>query len=377
MSAPRPVVYCESTLGAREVLNVLPTAVVRPSIARGDLYRDRALGYQLFLIIDGVFMQRQAVSPREVMDVMADGAEVAGASSMGALRAAECWPGGMRGVGSIYRLFRRGALESDDEVIVMFSPLDGQPLTQALVNVRYAANRAVCLGLMRRQEGRRLVEAAGGLYFADRSWSNILAAASLASASEALDSALSGFDLKKSDARRALKRVRGWLQTPGCLSLRPARDLSGLLPSEMEREPTLKLPDTAEQRKAAQRWQLISEAGEPQPGSEAFHRLVCMGKEVSPEAPTGASGNDQLMLAWLKLRASDAALAWANTTGKTTVNEALLQAGQHRLANVHGFERWSGLMEAAARPCCQSQLEQCAKQLVILEHVRDCWLPSS
>jgi len=69
------------------------------------------------VIIDGVFHQEPAVPPREILDVLEDGAVIVGASSMGALRAAECWPAGMRGVGTIYRLYRRGALKSDDEVI--------------------------------------------------------------------------------------------------------------------------------------------------------------------------------------------------------------------------------------------------------------------
>jgi hypothetical protein len=101
-------------------------------------------GGSVFVIIDGVFHQEPAVPPREILDVLEDGALIVGASSMGALRAAECWPAGMRGVGTIYRLYRRGALGSDDEVILIYSS-DGsgyQSRSVPLINVRYALSRA-------------------------------------------------------------------------------------------------------------------------------------------------------------------------------------------------------------------------------------------
>ena len=116
MQIASPVVYTGITLTAEDVHKVIPNARVRPPISRSDLYTDRIIGNSLFVIIDGVFQQREAISPREVIDVAMSGAIVVGASSMGALRAAECWPAGVRGVGSIYRLFRRGILDSDDEV---------------------------------------------------------------------------------------------------------------------------------------------------------------------------------------------------------------------------------------------------------------------
>jgi hypothetical protein len=115
-----------------------------PPIRRGDLYRDRLLGFRVFVILDGVFGQELAVSPREAIDVARDGAVVVGACSMGAIRAAECWPAGVEGVGAVYRLFRRGALTSDAEVAVAFSPEPPyRPVSVPLVNVRYALSRCL------------------------------------------------------------------------------------------------------------------------------------------------------------------------------------------------------------------------------------------
>ena len=98
-----------------------PQAQLLPPIARGDLYRSRSLGFNVFLILDGVFLERLAISPREIIDVVRDEATVFGAASMGAIRAASAGRWGCEGVGSIYRLYRRGVLASDDEVAVTFS----------------------------------------------------------------------------------------------------------------------------------------------------------------------------------------------------------------------------------------------------------------
>ena len=70
-----------------------------------------------------------------------------GAASMGALRAAELAPFGMRGVGAIYRAFARGTLVADDEVAVAHLPAEyGYRATRdALVNLRDGIARAPML----------------------------------------------------------------------------------------------------------------------------------------------------------------------------------------------------------------------------------------
>jgi hypothetical protein len=181
-----------------------------PPVRRGDLYRDRLLGFDVFLILDGVFFETLAISPREVIDVIEDGAVVIGASSMGALRASECWPAGMRGIGTIYRLFRRGLLHSDDEVAISFQPhRPYSPTTIPLINVRYAAARAVRDGSIERAAGQRLVAAAADLHFTERSWPTILRSAGIHD--ERLARSLSAHDLKGMDARRALRRLGRWM----------------------------------------------------------------------------------------------------------------------------------------------------------------------
>lgn len=218
-----PVVYVGSTLSADEVRRVLPSALVRPPARRLDLYRDRAFGASTFVIIDGVFFQQLAIAPREVLDLLDDGARVIGAASMGALRAAECWPRGMVGKGLIFRLFKRGLLDSDDEVAVSFQAERPAHGTVALINVRYAARRARRAGLLSKTQSDALVSAAQALFFAERHWPRILADAGVA-ADATLNKALRGYDLKRADALRCLKYVASLPSLPSAPRVLVPRD---------------------------------------------------------------------------------------------------------------------------------------------------------
>ena len=68
------------------------------------------------------------------------GVHVFGASSMGALRAAELHPFGMVGVGRVFEGYRAGVYEDDDEVAVVHASEEAgfAPLSEAMVNVRHA-----------------------------------------------------------------------------------------------------------------------------------------------------------------------------------------------------------------------------------------------
>ena len=205
MSGPRPIVYAGPTISADEVEARLPGCDVRPPVARGHLYDARKAGATTFLIIDGTFSHGFAVSPREVVDVITDGALVVGSSSMGAIRGAECWPAGMQGIGAVYRLYRIGALRSDDEVAVTTDPDAGYAATSlALVNVRHAARRARRAGVVDRAGESAIVAAAQALHFSQRRWSTILKASAIDGDHERIVGYLETCDLKLDDARRSL-----------------------------------------------------------------------------------------------------------------------------------------------------------------------------
>jgi hypothetical protein len=154
-------------------------AAYAPPVRRGDLARHVAAGAKRLAIVDGEFAQSLSVSIVEIREALAAGVEVWGASSMGALRAAECHVLGMRGVGWIYEEYRTGALQADDEVALMLDPETLAPLTVPLVNVRWALACAVAEAVVDGAEAAGLFELARSLPFDRRTYRGVVALARL------------------------------------------------------------------------------------------------------------------------------------------------------------------------------------------------------
>jgi TfuA protein len=140
-----------------------------PPITRGDLGR---LGAHVKTvgIIDGEFYQSLAVSPKEVLPLLDRGIYVYGASSMGALRAAETYPFGMIGVGKIFEWYRDGVIDADDEVALTYDPVTYRPTSVPLVNIRFCLQAAVSEGVIAQSTADEIVRAVEQLYFPSRSY---------------------------------------------------------------------------------------------------------------------------------------------------------------------------------------------------------------
>jgi hypothetical protein len=207
------LVYVGPTLPAAEVTELLPGATVLPPVAVGDVLR--ALGRRgkarvtRIAIIDGYFERMAAVWHKEILLALERGIGVWGAASMGALRAAELAPFGMRGVGSIYRAYASDALVADDEVAVAHLPADyGYRATSiALVNLRDGIARAPMLSATTRT---RLVELARARFYRERSWEQLIADAGAAKLPARELAALAAWpkpDRKAADARMLLRAL--------------------------------------------------------------------------------------------------------------------------------------------------------------------------
>ena len=202
-------VFTGPSLERAAVLAALPAARVEPPIARGDLARLHADGASTFLILDGAFLHRPAIAPSEIVDAIAGGASVIGAASIGAIRAAECWPAGMDGVGAVYRLYRLGLLRDDDEVAVATDPERGfAALSVALVNVRYAALAALRAGLLDRLDAAAVLSSARQTHFAERRWETIFDQAGVALGGD-LRTLCEQTDVKRRDALHAVAYLAG------------------------------------------------------------------------------------------------------------------------------------------------------------------------
>jgi len=184
----------------------------QPPARRGDLYRARDSGARCICLIDGVFGHSLAISPREVSDIIRDGAIVIGAASMGALRAADCAPLGAIGVGVVFRMYRLGLLESDDEVAVAIDPEDNyRAISVALINVRYAVSRARRAGRISKTVGLAIIRAAQSLYFPARNWRAILSNAGVKDNDRSIEAFCRAYDVKSDDAARALTFIEKYL----------------------------------------------------------------------------------------------------------------------------------------------------------------------
>jgi hypothetical protein len=157
---------------ARQVLD----ATYLPPAAQGDVlallcHRPRFIG-----IVDGVFDREPSVWHKEILLALESGCHVLGASSMGALRAAELHTFGMRGVGRIFEAFRDGVLEDDDEVAVAHAMAEfgHREMSDAMVNLRDALERAEQAGIVTADERDLLVRSAKATHYRERSFAALL-----------------------------------------------------------------------------------------------------------------------------------------------------------------------------------------------------------
>jgi TfuA protein len=150
---------------------------VLPPVGRGDVDRlfEREQPPRFVGIVDGVFLQSLAISPKEILAVMERHEAVFfGSSSLGALRAVELEDFGMRGIGDIVELYRSGAVNADDEVAITFDPDTLTALSEPMVNIRVALAAAVRAAVVTEAEASLAVAAAKRRYFPDRSYARML-----------------------------------------------------------------------------------------------------------------------------------------------------------------------------------------------------------
>lgn len=244
-----PLVFLGPSAPGSDVAELLPQAEIRPPARRGDLHLARLMRHSVLLLVDGVFTQQDAVSPREVVDVLRDGAAVIGAASMGALRAADCAPAGAEGAGRIFRLFRAGAIGSEDEVAVQFIPERPYPsMSESLINIRLALRTGVRNGWLDAATARRMERGAQTIPYADRTWTAVFEAAGIGP-DDWLRSKLAALDAKRTDTRLALAQVAARIEADPAWGLRPrlSRQVFGILSHgrELPPDPALVATDEA------------------------------------------------------------------------------------------------------------------------------------
>lgn len=219
----RPFIFIGPTLPLEEAKPRLD-AVYLPPVKYGDvyritqLYRPRVIG-----IIDGYFNSVPAVWHKEILYAMNQGTAVFGASSMGALRAAELAPLGMIGCGRIFEAYQKRCLppyvdeifEDDDEVAVTHAPAEMgyKALSEAMVNIRFTLAKAEQMQIIDLDCRNSLISIAKALFYPQRSFQQMVKIARQRGMNESILENLTGWvnenmlDQKKADAIELLSHI--------------------------------------------------------------------------------------------------------------------------------------------------------------------------
>ncbi|WP_328899951.1 TfuA-like protein [Streptomyces sp. NBC_00441] len=163
-------IYVGPTLSASDLAQLAPGAVVHPPVKHGDFFDDRIGDGDTVLILDGLYHHSNALRHKEILHLIANGVRVVGASSIGALRAAELHEFGMVGIGEVFNAYRRGQIVGDDEVAVAHLP-DGDWTTNSLplVNLRAMLTQAASESVISPAQVVSIWEIGRSVYYPQRS----------------------------------------------------------------------------------------------------------------------------------------------------------------------------------------------------------------
>src|SRR4051812_35959314 len=187
-------------------------AEYHPPARMGDIYR--VLGNaDAIVLIDGVFHSVPSIWHREILDAISEGVRVYGAASMGALRAAELYLYGMRGVGTVFGWYRDGVIDGDDEVAMLHGPADSgyMALSEPLVNIRATLDQAVVDGYLTPEQASTLLAHARQTHYTRRCFADLLHCSAVRSWSPEVARRLADYvraqrrDIKRADAIAALR----------------------------------------------------------------------------------------------------------------------------------------------------------------------------
>jgi hypothetical protein len=168
----------------RESAEKLADAVILPPARRGDLLAAiETYAPTTLALIDGYFEQVPAVWHKEILWALAQGIQVAGAASMGALRAAELHAFGMTGIGCVFEAYATGRFppfpdpfEDDDEVAIAHGPEAlGYPATDAMVDIRATLAAATEAAIVDLDSAIAIAGVAKALFYKHRTYATVLA----------------------------------------------------------------------------------------------------------------------------------------------------------------------------------------------------------
>ena len=217
----RVIAFLGPSLPAAEARRRYQDLEVRPPAARGDLYRAARSGPDVIALVDGLFESVPSVWHKEILWALHAGIRVIGASSMGALRAAECAPFGMEPAGEIAHAFVRGERTKDSDVTLAHGTEheDWVPRSEALVNIESTLRAARVAGVISAEQGLALQAVAARQFYAERTWPSVVAGATPLIGAEAAAAFRTWLPHGKVDQ----KRIDAWAALAAAYSSGPRR----------------------------------------------------------------------------------------------------------------------------------------------------------
>ena len=228
----KPIIFLGPSLSPEKARKIFD-ADYRPPARKGDFLRlaaDFATVEMTVGFIDGVFLQDYPPTPIEVYHLARkNGVLLAGAASLGALRAVELEKFGMVGIGKIFQLYKMGKLDADDEVAVTFATEEGdyQLQSEAMIDIRYNLYLAHKKEVISKKAKNVLVKLAKEIYFPHRKYTYILEEAK--NRYPVFESEINSFgsyirsnrkSLKEMDAIRLVKYLKERYDSTNTISMR-------------------------------------------------------------------------------------------------------------------------------------------------------------
>ncbi|WP_448265854.1 TfuA-like protein [Nostoc sp. DSM 114159] len=217
------LIFLGPTLSVTQASQILPACYLDP-VRCGDILAYLRLQPRVIAIIDGFFDRSASVWHKEILWALEAGVRVFGASSMGALRAAELEAFGMEGFGAIFAAYRERHYIGDDEVAILHSSpqFQYQPLTDALVNIRATVQLAVDKNIIEPAIASLIISCAKRQFFTQRHLSQAVAEAEVQGGDRQVLAQFLEFvqnggyvDQKQSDAIELLKHLAAMVRESG------------------------------------------------------------------------------------------------------------------------------------------------------------------
>lgn len=129
----------------------------------------------------------------------------------GALRASELDDMGMIGVGWVYKAYKTGQIESDDDVALIFNPETGEQHSEALITMNYNFKMACKKGIISTEDLDELNTTAKRIFYPKRTYKSVIMKSGLDSNKkdilmDYIDE--KGIDIKREDALLVLKYIK-------------------------------------------------------------------------------------------------------------------------------------------------------------------------